>query len=184
MAPCCHGPPGSTGFAGYAIGDPTDRGPPGIRDNRDMGMTEGHAREFSLPFLNGSILQAGSDTGGRFALLEMRLMPGRGPDPHVHFAEEEYFYVLEGDYHFTNGEQTIDAGPGRLIKVERGVPHGMVAGETGGRHLTIFVPAGPEGWFVEANELARSGELDQDMVRTLFERYGMSQVDPTSTGML
>jgi quercetin dioxygenase-like cupin family protein len=139
---------------------------------------------FSLPFLNGSILQAGSDTGGKFALLEMRLMPGRGPDPHVHIAEDEYFYVLEGDYRFRYGDDTIEAGPGQLIKVERGVPHGMVTGEAGGRHLTIFVPAGPEGWFVEANELARAAELDQDALGVLFERYGMTQVDPTTTGML
>lgn len=174
----------------------------GIRDNRDMGMNNGDANQlpvellagvavsaengvrFQLPFLDGAILQGGADTGGRFALLEMRLMPGRGPDPHVHVAEDEYFYVLDGDYRFRRGEQVIDAGPGQLIKVEQGVPHGMVAGETGGRHLTIFVPAGPEGWFVEANELAKSGELDPDALGVLFERYGMIQVDPTSTGML
>jgi quercetin dioxygenase-like cupin family protein len=117
-------------------------------------------------------------------MLEMRLQPGRGPDPHVHIAEDEYFYVLEGEYRFRYADETIEAGPGQLIKVEQGVPHGMVTGETGGRHLTIFVPAGPEGWFVEANELAKSGELDQAALGPLFERYGMTQVDPTATGML
>jgi quercetin dioxygenase-like cupin family protein len=117
-------------------------------------------------------------------MLEMRLMPGRGPDPHVHIAEDEYFYVLEGEYRFRRGEETIEGSPGQLIKVERGVPHGMVAGGTGGRHLTIFVPAGPEGWFIEANELAKSGELDEAALGPLFERYGMTQVDPSSTGML
>jgi quercetin dioxygenase-like cupin family protein len=150
----------------------------GVATSAEQGL------RFSLPFLDGSILQAGSDTGGKFALLEMRLMPGRGPDPHVHIAEDEYFYVLEGEYRFRYGEDTIEVGPGQLIKVERGVPHGMVTGETGGRHLTIFVPAGPEGWFVEANELAKAGELDQAALGPLFERYGMTQVDPTSTGML
>lgn len=143
-----------------------------------------HGVRFSLPFLNGSILQDGSATGGRFAMLEMRLRPGRGPDPHVHLAEDEYFYVLEGEYRFRHAEETIQARPGQLIKVERGVPHGMTAGDTGGRHLTIFVPAGPEGWFVEASELARSGELDQDALGPLFARYGMTQVDPSATGML
>ncbi len=150
-----------------------------------MGMIDdGDAYRFSLPFLTGTILRGGSDTDGRFALLEMRLMPGRGPDPHVHVSEDEYFYVLSGEYHFRLGDAAIDAGPGQLIKVEHGVPHGMVAGETGGRHLTIFVPAGPEGWFVEANELAKSGELDQDALGVLFERYGMVQLDPSGTGML
>jgi quercetin dioxygenase-like cupin family protein len=139
---------------------------------------------FSLPFLDGVILRGGSATGGRFAMLEMRLGPGRGPDPHVHIAEDEYFYVLEGQYRFRCGDETIEGRPGQLIKVERGVPHGMVAGEIGGRHLTIFVPAGPEGWFVEADGLARSGELDQAALGPLFERYGMTQVGPSSTGML
>ncbi|HEY4459381.1 MAG TPA: cupin domain-containing protein [Pseudonocardiaceae bacterium] len=143
-----------------------------------------HGVRFELPFLSGSILQGGAETGGRFAMLEMRLQPGRGPDPHVHIAEDEYFYVLDGEYRFRYADETIEAGPGQLIKVEQGVPHGMVTGETGGRHLTIFVPAGPEGWFVEANELAKSGELDQAALGPLFERYGMTQVDPTTTGML
>ncbi|MBB5919249.1 mannose-6-phosphate isomerase-like protein (cupin superfamily) [Actinoalloteichus hoggarensis] len=138
---------------------------------------------FRLPFLDGSVLLAGQDTGDAFALLEMRLAPDRGPDPHIHREEDEFFHVVEGAYRFRIGDTILDCGPGDVVKVERGVPHQLTAGPAGGRHLTMFTPAGPEGWFLEADSLARRGALDLAALGPLFERYGMTRVDPTSTRM-
>ncbi|WP_157434148.1 MULTISPECIES: cupin domain-containing protein [Actinoalloteichus] len=146
------------------------------------GSTE-YAR-FRLPFLDGALLLSGQDTDDAFALLEMRLGPEQGPDPHLHRDEDEYFHVVEGSYRFRIGDTTLDCGPGDVVKVGRGVPHQLTAGPAGGRHLTMFVPAGPEGWFIEADSLARRGELNLATLGPLFERYGMSQVDSTTTRMI
>ncbi|WP_083661496.1 cupin domain-containing protein [Actinophytocola xanthii] len=128
---------------------------------------------FSLPFLNGLIRIDATDTGQGFALLEMNMNPLSGPETHIHVNEDEYFYVLEGTYEFRCGEELFTCGPGDVVKVPRGEPHRLTAGPAGGRHLTMFHPAGPEGWFVEADSLAASGALTPEAAGLLFDKYGM-----------
>jgi mannose-6-phosphate isomerase-like protein (cupin superfamily) len=135
------------------------------------------SNSFSLPFLDGQIRLNGQDTENGFALLEMNMKPWSGPNTHIHVREEEYFYVLAGSYDFRCGDETFTCGPGELVKVPRGVPHRLSARAEGGRHLTLFQPAGPEGWFVEADSLARAGLLDEETTGKLFAKYGMTTVD-------
>jgi hypothetical protein len=42
-----------------------------------------------------TFLAKGSETGGRFALMEYRTKPGNEPPPHVHEREHELYFVLE-----------------------------------------------------------------------------------------
>ncbi|HEV7652341.1 MAG TPA: cupin domain-containing protein [Actinophytocola sp.] len=135
--------------------------------------TQPPAAHFSLPFLNGSIRLGPNDTGRAFALLEMNMKPLSGPQAHIHLDEDEYFYVLEGTYEFRCAEKTFQCGPGDVVKVPRGAAHQLTAGPDGGRHLTMFQPAGPEGWFVEAHNLAASGALTPEATDSLFAKYGM-----------
>ena len=41
------------------------------------------------------------NTGGSFSALYVVHQPGEGPPPHVHYNQEEYFYILEGTYEMT-----------------------------------------------------------------------------------
>jgi quercetin dioxygenase-like cupin family protein len=43
-----------------------------------------------------TFLATGSETGGRFAVMEYHTKPGNEPPPHVHEPEHELYYVLEG----------------------------------------------------------------------------------------
>ena len=45
------------------------------------------------------------ETGGAYAILEQKIPPGHGPPLHVHRHETEIFYVLEGQFEITVGEQ-------------------------------------------------------------------------------
>ena len=95
----------------------------------------------------------GGDTGGAYSLLEMTV-PEEGPPRHIHHAEEEVFYILEGTVRVQLGEETVDAGAGSLVQVIRGTPHTFWnAGESPARLLAIFSPAGFEGFFAEAAQL-------------------------------
>lgn len=38
-----------------------------------------------------------AESGGAHALFEMHVKPGSGTPPHIHHAEDEMFYVLEGE---------------------------------------------------------------------------------------
>ncbi|HEY0450496.1 cupin domain-containing protein [Actinophytocola sp.] len=135
------------------------------------------ATHFSLPFLDGSIRLGPEDTGKGFALLEMAMKPLSGPDAHIHVNEDEYFYVLDGSYEFRCGDEAFVCVAGDIVKVPRGELHQLTAGPDGGRHLTMFHPAGPEGWFVEAHNLAASGALTPEAAGLLFDKYGMLRPD-------
>jgi len=84
---------------------------------------------------------------------------------------EESFYVLDGEFSFTVGEETIPAGPGAYILVPRGTPHVMSAGAAGGRFLTFMVPGGMEGMFLELATLGPDSLRDPGVRAAITARY-------------
>ena len=53
-------------------------------------------------------------TSGRFTISEVRSAGESGLPVHTHHYEDSFFFVLEGDFQFHLGLQTIDAGEGRI----------------------------------------------------------------------
>ena len=90
-----------------------------------------------------------AQTDGAFAMLESTGPAGDHTPLHVHHADDEGFYVLEGELTLWVGDamHVLRAGEGMLAP--RGVPHTVRAGESGGRWLVASTPAGFEG-FVRA----------------------------------
>ncbi len=59
--------------------------------------------DHSVWFADGSLctfLATGEDTDGAFSLVEMIAPHGAEPPPHVHTAETECFYIVEGQVTF------------------------------------------------------------------------------------
>ncbi len=82
-------------------------------------------------------------TGGAYSLFEVTTQPNGGPPPHVQHREDEAFYVLEGEYEFLSGEETLRAGAGSLIYVRKGTLHAHKnVGEGVGRMLVTQTPGG------------------------------------------
>ncbi len=115
-------------------------------------------------------LKISSASGGSFSLSEAVIPPGKGAGLHIHEESEECWYVLDGEYRFTVGDSEFTAGPGATVLVPRGTPHGLMAGQTGGRHLTIFAPGGCEVAFREIGAAQRSGSTGPDFWKQLGER--------------
>ena len=111
----------------------------------------------------------GEDTGGLLSLMETRTPKGNGPSPHVHDREDEMFFVLEGAFTVTIGEETFEAKPGSFVFAPRGVPHSYTA-TASGRHLTFVSPPGFEGFFNDASEAFIAGPT---AVAAVAERYGV-----------
>ena len=113
-------------------------------------VAPGEGRAVNLGVIHMRVLAAGkATTNGAFTLAEFTGGEGPWTVPHIHHAMEESFYVLDGQYVFTVGEQEIPAGPGSYILVPRGTRHGITAGAEGGRFLTLMVPGGLEEMFFE-----------------------------------
>jgi mannose-6-phosphate isomerase-like protein (cupin superfamily) len=130
-----------------------------------------------------TVKAAGDETGGSIGVLEATSPPGFGPPRHVHHANDELFYVLEGTFAFALGDEIVQAGPGSLVFVPRGTVHApRVVGPGPGRVLLAFVPGGAERAFDEFAALAAEGggHLDPDdpRVQAINERYDSTFVGP------
>ena len=93
------------------------------------------------------VLASGEQTGGVYALSEIRVSPNNGPPPHIHSRDDEAFFVLEGEVAFQIGDQSIMAKPGSFVQGPRGIPHTFKNnGKTPARILVFVMPAGFENF--------------------------------------
>ena len=89
-------------------------------------------------------------TGGAYSLFEVATHPGAGPPPHIHHREDESFYVLEGDYEFLIGGETLRVVADSLLYVPKGTLHAHKnVGEGVGRMLVTQTPGGLYEYFFE-----------------------------------
>jgi len=65
---------------------------------------------------------AKEETRGAYAFIEHAVL-GDEPPPHIHAAEEEAFYVLEGELNVVIGERTATMTAGSFVLIPRGTVH-------------------------------------------------------------
>ena len=87
-----------------------------------------------------TFLAKGSETSGRFALMEYHTKPGNEPPPHVHDREHELYFVLEGAMRFYCEDKTLDVGVGDVVFLPQGKAHAFTCTSDVVRTL-IFVEA-------------------------------------------
>jgi mannose-6-phosphate isomerase-like protein (cupin superfamily) len=59
-----------------------------------------------------SIKLSSKDTGGELLVFEHNGIREGGPPRHVHYAQDEWFYVVEGEFAFEVGDRKLRLGPG------------------------------------------------------------------------
>jgi len=91
-----------------------------------------------------SVLAASDETDGRFGLIEMLAPRGLEPSRHLHYHDDEGFYVLAGNATFYVGEETYEAGRGTFVFGPRGLPHSYNLHTDGVRMLAIVALGGIE----------------------------------------
>ncbi|HEY1767237.1 MAG TPA: cupin domain-containing protein [Terracidiphilus sp.] len=93
-----------------------------------------------------------ADTGGNLFIIEhTNLMPATGPALHLHFSQDEWFYVLEGEVAFQVGDQRAHLRSGESVLAPRRVPHTFSAVGSPAHLLIAFTPAGKmEQSFIDA----------------------------------
>ncbi len=130
----------------------------------------------SLGFSTMSFKVGTAETGGGMFVMEhTHLMPG-GPPLHLHWSQEEWFYVMEGQVAFQVGEQRLTLGPGESVLAPRQVPHTFSSvAETPSRLLIAFCPAGKMEAYMRDSEKAGP---PADPV-AWFRKYEMDYVGPS-----
>jgi quercetin dioxygenase-like cupin family protein len=90
------------------------------------------------------------DTNGEFGLVEAVARKGDGSPWHVHPEEDEWFYVLDGEFTVYVGADRLSLTPGSFAFGPHGVPHTFIAETEGAKVLIGFRPFPFEGFKREA----------------------------------
>lgn len=118
------------------------------------------------------------DTEGDLYVYESIRVKKGGPALHYHYNQDEFWYVLEGEFLIKVGDKLYEVKAGDSVFGPRGIPHAFAkTNEGNGRLLMTFQPAGKmEECFIAMSEgkMANMSVQEQDNFRKLhgFERVG------------
>lgn len=120
---------------------------------------------------------SGKDTDNQLAVFEYIGYEKTGPSLHLHFEQDEIFYVTEGKYRFVVGEETMLLNAGDTVFLPRQIPHTWIQLSETGKMVYMVQPAGKaEEFFRTMNNLKHipsRQETDQ-----IHEACGMKVIGP------
>ena len=118
------------------------------------------------------------DTDGGLSVLEITSFAKGGPARHLHHEQDEWFYVVEGEYVIEVGEERYELGPGDSVLAPRKVSHVWAhVGEGTGRLIAALQPAGEiEAFFDELATLGSNPE--REVLRKVFSSHGLELAEP------
>ena len=106
-------------------------------------------------------------------MFRQTIAPKSGPPTHIHQAEDEFFYVVNGEFNFKLGDRVVSAPARSIVFVPRGIAHTFQnVGTEPGVLLAGVTPGGFEKMFAE-----RQG-VDAETNRTLMKMHNMEVVGP------
>src|SRR5918998_3997290 len=113
------------------------------------------------------------DTDGGLSVAEITSLHKGGPARHLHHEQEEWFYVLEGQYIIEVGDERYELSPGDSVLGPRKVAHVWAhVGEGTGRLIAALQPAGEiEAFFVGLAKLGSTPEREE--LKGVFRSHGL-----------
>lgn len=120
------------------------------------------------------------DTAGAWSLFESRVPAGFGVPLHLHHDQEEWFWILQGEFEFEVGGVLNRLGPGMSQFAPRRIPHRWrKTGDGDGSMLILAQPsAGMENFFDRFAHLTPEQLQDFGYIDSLFVECGMQVVGP------
>ncbi|MFI0431252.1 cupin domain-containing protein [Mariniflexile sp. HMF6888] len=121
---------------------------------------------------------SGKDTENDLSVFEQTgLTPNGGPPLHIHPNQDEWFYVIEGDYIFQCGDEKFKLKPGDTIFLPRNVQHAFVQLTEKGKMIVSYLPAGKMEAFFETTDKWTSPPTKKEIAK-VFADHDMKVVGP------
>lgn len=121
------------------------------------------------------------DTDGDLLIYNTFRQEKGGPTLHFHHEQDEWFFVLKGEFIVKVGEDTFTLNAGDSAFAPRTIPHTFAKINEGeGQVLVLFQPAGSmEDFFEQMSKLGNNIPKDQvQVLKNLYETHGMHVVGP------
>ncbi len=122
------------------------------------------------------------DTNGDLCIYDTIREEKGGPTLHLHHKQDEWFYIIKGEFIVKVGEELFTLKAGDTAFAPRMVPHAFaMVSEGSGQMLVLFQPAGSmEDFFMQMSKIGGKGVIkDQEHVlKDLWKTHDMEVVGP------
>jgi DNA-binding transcriptional MerR regulator len=164
-------------FVGFSVAAGKDR----FNEQIKVGGTGGEPNDCKV---------SGKDTNGAMCVFEFTGTSG-GP-PHLHHDQDEWIYVIEGEFEVSVGEKRFHLSVGESVFMPRKVAHmwGCV-NDKPGKIINVYQPAGtmeeffrelgkPPKYLITTEQMAEKTYTEEQVksLRQLFESHGMKLLPP------
>ena len=142
---------------------------------------QGKSRSVGVSATTYKVLTA--ETAGAMFVMEQANATKGGPPRHLHFSQDELFYVLEGEYIVEIGAERFHLKEGDCVLGPRQIPHAWAfVGKSTGRLLLSYSPAGKmEDFFNRREQLGiKQGSYSSSSIKDAetMRAYGMERLGP------
>lgn len=136
-------------------------------------FSSGQGRRVDLGGLGVVFKLMSESTGRAFSVVEHPVAPRTLVPPHVHHAEHELSYILDGEIGARIGDEVLTARPGDYVFKPKDTPHTFWnATDAPARLIEFIAPGGFEHFFEEMAKLVPPDGLpDFERVGALGARY-------------
>jgi len=154
------------------------------RTNKGFKVNSGEARfgeHFKMKGVTLNVVDnkiSSKDTDGDLAVFEQNgFTPKGGPPLHIHPYQDEFFYIIDGDYLFQVGDDKYQMKSGDTIFLPRNVQHAFVQLTEKGKVIVSYMPAGKmEDFFKTTDSWTSAPTLKE--IEKAFEDHEMEVVGP------
>ena len=153
-----------------------------MRTKKGFKVTAGEARfgkHYHMKGVTQNILDikiSGNDTENNLAVFEQTgLSPNGGPPLHIHPFQDEWFYVIDGEYLFQVGEDKYQMKSGDTIFLPRNVQHAFIQLTDKGKMIVSYLPAGKMEAFFQVTDKWTSPPSKEEIAK-VFKDHDMKVV--------
>ena len=153
-----------------------------MRTKKGFKVNAGEARfgqHYKMKGVTQNILDikiSGNDTENNLAVFEQTgLSPYGGPPLHIHPFQDEWFYVIDGEYLFQVGEDKYQMKSGDTIFLPRNVQHAFIQLTEKGKMIVSYLPAGKMEAFFQVTDQWTSPPSKEEIAK-VFKYHDMQVV--------
>lgn len=154
--------------------------PPGKAFKVSSG-TDRYAEELLIMGGRFNCKVSAKDTGGALCIYDTLRAAKGGPALHRHHYQDEWFYVIRGEFIVKVGDETFELHPGDSAFAPRQIPHAFAKISDGeAQMLVLFQPAGSmEDLFKQMSKYSKDILRHQEVVlKKLCEQHGIEVLGP------
>lgn len=120
-----------------------------------------------------------ADTDGDLYIFDTTRIKQGGPPLHFHYSQDEWWYVISGEFLIRVGDETHQAKPGDCVFGPRGIPHTFAKiGEGEAKIILLFQPAGKMESFFKAVDEGRLEKMSDDEKNKFRIEHGFEHIGP------